>query len=72
MQPFMNPEEIYIQFRIRRDSIVNDSFNEIYRYGRDDLHRPLKVTFHGEDADDRGGVTKEYFMLLFQEILQPT
>lgn len=30
----------------------------------------LQVHFIGEEADDAGGVKKEFFMLLFQELLQ--
>ena len=33
------------------------------------LHR--RVEFAGEEAEDRGGVKKEFFMLLFERILQP-
>lgn len=36
------------------------------------MAKPLRIIFAGEDAEDRGGVRKEFFMLLFQEMLQPT
>jgi E3 ubiquitin-protein ligase HERC4 len=35
------------------------------------LHLFLKVKFHGEEAEDAGGVKKEFFMLLLKEILDP-
>lgn len=31
----------------------------------------LKVKFYGEEAEDAGGVKKEFFMLLLKEILDP-
>jgi len=31
----------------------------------------LQVKFHGEEAEDAGGVRKEFFMLLLKEILDP-
>ena len=31
----------------------------------------LQVVFVDEEGDDAGGVKKEFFMLLFQELLQP-
>lgn len=31
----------------------------------------MQVKFHGEEAEDAGGVTKEFFMLLLREILDP-
>jgi len=31
----------------------------------------LKVKFRGEEAEDAGGVTKEFFLLLLRDILDP-
>ena len=36
-----------------------------------DLKKPLRVKFVGEEAEDAGGVTKEFFLLLIKEILNP-
>jgi E3 ubiquitin-protein ligase HERC4 len=35
------------------------------------LKKPLKVRFVGEEADDAGGVKKEFFLLLTRELLSP-
>lgn len=35
------------------------------------MHYFIKVKFHGEEAEDAGGVKKEFFMLLLREILDP-
>lgn len=32
---------------------------------------PLQIEFLGEEGEDEGGVAKEYFMLLSQQILNP-
>ena len=37
----------------------------------DDLKKPLRVQFIGEDAEDAGGVTKEFLMLLLKDLLDP-
>ena len=37
----------------------------------DDLKKPLRVKFVDEEAEDAGGVTKEFFLLLLREILRP-
>lgn len=37
-----------------------------------DITKPLKVQFQNEEGEDEGGIRKEFFMLLFQEFLQPT
>lgn len=31
----------------------------------------FKVKFYGEEAEDGGGVSKEFFMLVLREILDP-
>jgi len=36
-----------------------------------DMFEFLQVKFHGEEAEDVGGVKKEFFMLLLREILDP-
>ena len=62
----MNP---FLALFVRRDHIVQDTLNQLSKQKRDDLKKPLKVMFIGEDAYDAGGVKKEFFMLLIREIL---
>lgn len=66
---FLNP---YLNFTVRRDNIVNDTITELMNCSAKDITKPLKVQFHGEEGEDEGGIRKEFFMLLFQEFLQPT
>ncbi|CAD5210158.1 unnamed protein product [Bursaphelenchus xylophilus] len=69
----MIPEEhAFLHFHVRRDHIVEDTYEQVMRTSPTDMAKPLRVNFVGEEAEDRGGVRKEYFMLLFQELLQPT
>ncbi|KAI6202679.1 Hect domain and RLD 4, variant [Aphelenchoides fujianensis] len=71
--PFINPDDSFLTFTIRRDHIVEDTYEHMMHLaGKNDVNKPLRVTFVGEEADDRGGVRKEYFMLLFEQLLQPT
>lgn len=37
----------------------------------EDLKKPLKVQFVGEEGVDEGGVSKEFFQLIIKEILDP-
>ena len=37
----------------------------------EDLKKPLRVQFVNEDAEDAGGVTKEFFLLLLKDLLDP-
>jgi len=65
------PIQQYLVLEVRRDNLVNDTINELTKCASSDLKKPLKVKFHGEEAEDAGGVRKEFFMLLLKEILDP-
>ncbi|XP_067008518.1 probable E3 ubiquitin-protein ligase HERC4 isoform X2 [Anabrus simplex] len=61
----------FLELYVGRETIVADTIRELSRYDTSDLKKPLKVKFYGEEAEDAGGVTKEFFMLLLREILDP-
>ena len=39
--------------------------------GRDDLRKAWKIEFLGEEAIDAGGVTREWFQLVTEQIYDP-
>lgn len=61
----------FLVLNVSRDNIVADTLRELSAVNTNDLKKPLKVKFHGEEAEDAGGVTKEFFLLLLREILDP-
>lgn len=61
----------FLNIHIHRSSIVEDTINQLLHHGVTDYKRPLKVHFIGEEAEDAGGVRKEFFLLLLREILNP-
>lgn len=61
----------FIVLNVTRDNIVQDTIRELAQYTANDLKKPLKIRFHGEEAEDAGGVRKEFFMLLLKDILDP-
>jgi E3 ubiquitin-protein ligase HERC4 len=68
----VDPQELqYLILNVSRDNLVNDVVNNIYTLTTHDLKKPLKIKFIGEEAEDAGGVKKEFFMLLIREILDP-
>lgn len=67
--PTIDPVNPLLTLFIRREHIVQDTLNQLSKQKRDDLKKPLKVMFIGEDGYDAGGVKKEFFMLLLREIL---
>ncbi|PIC53040.1 hypothetical protein B9Z55_002902 [Caenorhabditis nigoni] len=56
---------------VRRDFIVSDTMHKLAGFSEIDVRKPLKVTIVGEEADDAGGVRKEFFLIVMRKILQP-
>ncbi|XP_034237400.1 probable E3 ubiquitin-protein ligase HERC4 [Thrips palmi] len=61
----------YLVLNVSRENIVDDTIRELFQCDTKDLKKPLKIKFCGEEAEDAGGVRKEFFMLLLKEILDP-
>lgn len=64
---YLEPPVIEIQ--VRRQRLVEDAIHNISSIGN--LKRPFTVKFDGEEGQDAGGVRKEFFMLILQEVLNP-
>lgn len=63
------PANVFIVLNVTRHNIVEDTIRELTRYTSEDLKKPLKVKFEGEEGEDAGGVRKEFFMLLLRDLL---
>ncbi|KAK8402039.1 hypothetical protein O3P69_001253 [Scylla paramamosain] len=61
----------FLNVHIRRTHIVEDPISQLLHHKVTDYKRPLKVHFIGEEAEDAGGVRKEFFLLLLRDILNP-
>eukprot|EP00986_Skeletonema_menzelii_P005715 scaffold2117_cov141-Skeletonema_menzelii.AAC.10 len=61
VEPFFNLE-------IERDSLVEQTLECIKQADPKDIRKRLKVSFKGEEGLDAGGVTKEFFQLLSEEL----
>ncbi|XP_069702468.1 probable E3 ubiquitin-protein ligase HERC4 isoform X3 [Periplaneta americana] len=61
----------FLELHVSRENLVADTIRELAKFEATDLKKPLKVKFENEEAEDAGGVTKEFFMLLLREILDP-
>lgn len=62
----------YLILNIGRDTVVKDSFNQLWRREQRELMRPLKVHLGedgGEEGFDSGGVQQEFFRLAIAEAL---
>ncbi|RKU48711.1 hypothetical protein DL546_009627 [Coniochaeta pulveracea] len=64
----------YLLLSVRRDSVIKDAFDQLWRREERELLRPLKVRLgedEGEEGFDSGGVQQEFFRLAIAEILNP-
>jgi HECT-domain (ubiquitin-transferase) len=64
----------FLVLQIRRDHILADSFNQLWRREERELSRPLKIRLgedNGEEGFDSGGVQQEFFRLAIAEALNP-
>ncbi|PNF22147.1 putative E3 ubiquitin-protein ligase HERC4 [Cryptotermes secundus] len=61
----------FLELHVSRRNLVADTIRELAKFETADLKKPLKVKFENEEAEDAGGVTKEFFLLLSREILDP-
>lgn len=64
----------YFVISVRRDHVLQDAFNQIWRRERRELLKPLKVklgTDLGEEGVDLGGVQQEFMTMAFAEAINP-
>ena len=64
----------FLVLEIRRDNILGDALNQLWRRQKRELTRPLKVRMgmdEGEEGFDLGGVQQEFFRLAIAEALDP-
>jgi len=66
-----DPTAFYFMLNVRRQDLLKDTFAQMYSANPVDLRRPLRVEFTGEEAVDEGGVMREFFRLLSQELFAP-
>lgn len=66
-----NALNTYLMLEVSRDRLVEDALTQLAMQSPSDLKKPLKVKFKDEEAEDAGGVRKEFFLLLLREILDP-
>nr|XP_046247719.1 ubiquitin-protein ligase E3A isoform X2 [Scatophagus argus] len=64
----------YLKLRVRRDHIIDDALVRLEMISMEnpsDLKKQLFVEFEGEQGVDEGGVSKEFFQLVLEEIFNP-
>lgn len=64
-------EDGHIKIAVRRHSLLNDSVDAVMSLGREDMRKRWRIEFLGEPGIDAGGVTREWFQLLTEQIFDP-
>ncbi|KAL3918571.1 MAG: hypothetical protein SGILL_004173 [Bacillariaceae sp.] len=64
-------EDGHVKIVVRRHSLLNDSVDAVMSLGREDMRKRWRVEFLGEPGIDAGGVTREWFQLLTEQIFDP-
>lgn len=69
-----SPANPYLRLRVRRDHLIDDSLvglEMVAMENPNNLKKQLVVEFEGEQGIDEGGVSKEFFQLVVQEVFNP-
>ncbi|XP_076131523.1 ubiquitin-protein ligase E3A [Alosa pseudoharengus] len=64
----------YLRLKVRRDHLIDDALIRLEMIAMEnpsDLKKQLYVEFEGEQGLDEGGVSKEFFQLVVEEIFNP-
>ncbi|XP_045553458.1 ubiquitin-protein ligase E3A isoform X3 [Salmo salar] len=67
----LNP---YLRLKVRREHIIDDALVRLEMISMEnpaDLRKQLFVEFEGEQGVDEGGVSKEFFQLVLEEMFNP-
>lgn len=60
-----------IPLEMKRDDVFELSFDRIMRLKTEELKGKIKIDFEGEEGEDAGGLTREWYMLLSREMFNP-
>lgn len=65
------PSEGYIKIEVRRNRLLEDSHSVLTQFQPEDLHKYMRIEFHGEPGVDAGGLEREWFAMVAEAILMP-
>jgi hypothetical protein len=61
----------HVKIVVRRHTLLHDSVEAVMSLGREDMRKRWRIEFLGEPGIDAGGVTREWFQLLTEQIFDP-
>uniref|UniRef100_A0A7S0M233 HECT-type E3 ubiquitin transferase n=1 Tax=Cryptomonas curvata TaxID=233186 RepID=A0A7S0M233_9CRYP len=66
-----NQRHSTLRISVRREYVLEDSFHQMVLRRPDELKGRLHVTFQGEEGVDAGGLSREWFLTLSKQMLNP-
>lgn len=67
---FIGETSPYFFISVNRNSLYSDMFRLLMNADDDDILKEIKITFEGEEGVDSGGITKEFFQLISDDLVQ--
>ncbi|EAY17457.1 ubiquitin ligase, putative [Trichomonas vaginalis G3] len=61
-----------LDIRVRRDKILEDAFMQLRNSRSLPFELPIKIHFEGETGKDDGGLSREFFGLISQQMIDPS
>ena len=61
----------FLSLKIRREYLIRDSLDQLQARQKE-LKKKLKIQFINEQGIDAGGLTKEWFLLLINQVFDPS
>lgn len=64
----VDQSKFFFPINVRRDHLLEDTLQILQDAAPQDLQKQLRVTFRGEQGQDAGGVSREFFRLLGRQL----
>mmetsp|Transcript_1617 Transcript_1617/g.4833 ORF Transcript_1617/g.4833 Transcript_1617/m.4833 type:complete len:1176 (-) Transcript_1617:46-3573(-) len=64
----IDPSQMFFMLQVRREHLLEDTMEALQNAAPADLQRQIKVSFRGEEGQDAGGVSREFFRLLGEQL----
>ena len=61
----------YLVLKINRETMLNDTMQRVGSLTGEELKKPLKVVFIGEEGIDEGGPQAEFFEIMTKQLFDP-
>lgn len=64
-------EQGHVKIVVQRHALLRDSVDAVLALGRDDMRKRWRIDFSGEPGIEAGGLTREWFQLVTEQIFDP-